>query len=90
MNQEEIINYFLSYMIKHSKYYNEWYVGITSSPSERLFKEHKVDEDNSMWIYTEADTEEIARSTEKYFLDKGAAGGDGGGTYPRYVYAYKK
>lgn len=72
-------------------YYREFYIGITSDINERLFKEHKVDENSSAYIYKCADTEEIARDVEKHFLDKGMKGDIGGGTGNndvKWVYCY--
>ncbi len=70
--------------------YSSWYCGIASSPRDRLFDDHNVDEKNGCWIYKDAGSESSARQIEKHFLDKGCKGGDGGGGYStRYVYAYK-
>lgn len=67
-----------------------WYVGITANPRRRLFEDHKVDEDNGVWIYGPADSAAVARDVEKQLLRDGCQGGSGGGdSAARYVYAYR-
>ncbi len=72
--------------------YSSWYVGIATSPKNRLFEDHNVDEKNDRWIYVLANSSDIAREIEKYFIEKlGTDGGTGGGDdSSKYVYAYKK
>ena len=91
MTRDSIIRDITKYMEEFGGYYSDWYVGIASSPKERLFDAHNVEKDGGNgWIYLEADTESIAREVESYFINqKKTRGGTGGGTYPRYVYAYK-
>ena len=70
--------------------YANWYVGITNDPKNRLFKDHGVSQ-NGAWIYRQADTTEIARDVEFFFLSQGCDGGSGGGDDDSgFVYAYKK
>lgn len=66
-------------------HYNKFYVGITDNIQERLFGYHKP---NCGYIYRQADTEELARNVEKYFIKKGMQGGTGGGKRPTFVYVY--
>ena len=61
------------------QYYSDFYIGITNDVQRRMFDEHNVRRENSWWIYRTADSSEIARDVEKYFIDKGMRGGDGGG-----------
>lgn len=69
---------------------SDWYVGIASDASTRLFHDHNVDEKNGRWIRCDAQSETDARDTERYLLQNYPfQGGTGGGNYPRYVYAYK-
>lgn len=71
--------------------YKDWYIGITSDGKQRLFNDHSVNESADNWIFAPADTNEEARSVEKYFLGRGCDGGVGGGDYTsKTVYAYKK
>lgn len=93
MTKQEIINAINEYLQESVKeHYQDYYIGITSDVEERLFGAHKVPKDNYWWIYCPADTEEIAREVEKYFLDLGMSGGTGGGTGDgdvRIVYCYE-
>ena len=64
-----------------------------SNDAERRLNEHGVElkPANTSWIYRQASSDTVARRIEKYFIDKGADGGDGGGGYDSdYVYAYLK
>lgn len=77
-------------MTKYGGLYRDWYVGITSNPRQRLFNDHRVDEGYG-WIYAPADSNQIARFVEGYFLNLGCDGGSGGGdNSSTTVYAYKK
>lgn len=77
----------------YKKHYQDFYVGITSDINARLFVAHNVPEKGHWYIYQWADSEDVAREVEKYFLDFGMDGGTGGGTGDgdvRYVYCYEK
>ena len=70
---------------------DQWYVGIATDAKDRLFKDHNVDKTKDQWAHSKADTEEIARSVEKHFLNAGCGGGPGGGDAgSKYVYVYLK
>ena len=70
---------------------DQWYVGIATDAKDRLFKGHNVSKDQDQWAHSKADTEEIARSVEKHFLDAGCDGGPGGGDAgSKFVYVYLK
>lgn len=89
-NDKEIIER-IDEHLKNSgrRYYSDFYIGITNDPERRLFDEHKVKKDGMWWIYSKADNIETAREVEKYYLDKGMRGGDGGGDDTSvYVYCY--
>lgn len=91
MTGQNIVNDFLDYMEKVGGYCGDWYIGITNDPKIRLFSQHGVDEQNGDWIHALADTNQVARDVEKYFLDKGCDGGSGGGdNSSTKVYGYKK
>ncbi len=91
MTAQKIIQDFEEYMTKYGGSYDVWYIGITSDINQRLFVEHQVHENGDVWIYTPADSNEIARSVEKYFVDLGCDGGTGGGdNSSKTVYSYKK
>ena len=78
------------YMSKFDGDYSDWFVGIAKDVDEELFEKHKVDE-NGIWISFGADTDEIAKEVEKYFLDKNTDGNPVKlDENVRIVYAYKK
>lgn len=92
MKYSEIIKDFDAH-IKTSgrQFYNEFYIGITSDIEQRLFVQHRVKKEGQWWIFSPADTEEIARDVEKHYLAFGMKGGDGGGKGDEkatFVYCY--
>lgn len=71
--------------------YSDWYVGITNDIDRRLFDEHKVDKKLDRWIYSPAESKDVAQEVEEFFLDKGMDGATGGGNADTiHVYAFKK
>ena len=94
MTKQEIIDAIEKHLgCSLKRYYQDFYVGITSDINARLFDAHNVPERGHWYIYRLADTEDIAREVEKYFLDLGMDGGTGGGTGDgnvQYVYCYEK
>jgi hypothetical protein len=86
----EIVNQFDDHLKKSGKrYYSEFYIGISENAVRRLFEEHHVDMKNSWWIYTTAESSEVAREIEKHYLDLGMRGGTGGGDEnSKMVYCY--
>jgi len=67
---------------------NIWTIGITDDPVRRKAEHDGQGNDTKHWKDWKADTETIARSVEKQFLDKGMKGGTGGGEHPTYVYVF--
>ncbi len=68
--------------------WGNWYVGISAEPSQRVYGEHNALIQDSIIVAVES--EEAARSVEKFFVElKSTAGGLGGGLDPRFVYAFK-
>ena len=68
--------------------WGEWYVGITDDPNRRLYEEHRASVSGSIAVAVES--EAVARSVEKFFIEVyGMAGNPGGGENPRFVYAFK-
>jgi hypothetical protein len=64
--------------------YSAWTIGVTDDPTRR-----RVEHGNpSVWYHWDADSEQIARNVEAYFLDKGMKGGGGGGGRADYVYIF--
>ena len=71
------------------RYYSDFYIGITIDVERRMFSEHNVPKESTWWIYRTAESSEIARQVESYFLDKGMRGDKGGGTdASNIVYCY--
>ena len=80
MTKDAIINDLEKHLSDSVKqYYRDFYVGITNDENRCLFTDHNVDKDNDWWIYCKADSEEIARDVEKYYLEIGMKGDIGGG-----------
>ena len=90
MDYNTVIKRIQTYMSKFEGDYSDWYVGITKDLDEGLFQLHKVEE-NGIWISFGADTDEVAKKVEKYFLNKKT---DGNPVVleedTRIVYVYKK
>ena len=90
MDYNTLVKRIRTYMSKFEGDYSDWYVGIAKDVDEDLFEQHKVDE-SGIWISFGADTDEIAKEVEKYFLDKNT---DGNSVKleenVRIIYAYKK
>ena len=90
MDFNTLIKRIRMYMSKFEGDYPDWYIGIAKDLDLDLFELHNVDE-NGTWISFGADTEEIAKNVEKYFMDKNT---DGNPTKleddTRIVYVYKK
>ena len=92
-SREQIIEDLKGHIEKSSvQHWNRWYVGVTKDARNRLFSEHGVREKGDWWIFRAAESSEIAREIEAYFVrDLGTDGGRGGGDITAdTVYAYKK
>lgn len=73
-------------------YYSDFYIGITNDINRRLFgaSEHNVNKEKNWWIYRTADSKEIAEQVEKYYIDMGMKGDQGGGRdNTTIVYCYE-
>lgn len=89
--QANLIAQFEKYIAKNGGFYKDygWYVGVTSDPERRLFREHKVDRTDGAWIYADTSSDAEARDVERRLIEQGAKGGSGGGDVSAiYVYAY--
>src|SRR4030042_4013306 len=85
----ELINEMMSYINQFTNQeYSDWYVGITSNPRKRLFQDHNVAENGGAWIYSPADSSEIARSVENYIINNYKTDGDIGGGEENAIYVY--
>jgi len=90
MDYRTVIKRIETYMSKFEGDYSDWYIGITKDLNEELFNLHKFEE-NGIWISFGADTDEVAKKVEKYFLDKKTEGNPGDVEVDtRIVYVYKK
>lgn len=88
-SKQEIINSITDHF--KGKTYGNCYIGITKDINDRLFNAHGVSKEKGFWIYHTASSDTIAREVEKYFIDKGMDGGDGGGDEnSKIIYAYHK
>lgn len=87
---DTIVNEINNHLSQSGKrYYSDFYIGITNDVKRRMFEEHNVAKDKSWWIYRTAEDSETARKVEKYFLDKGMRGDNGGGNESsNIVYCY--
>lgn len=91
MTLQEFAKQFSDYIANNGNDPSNWYAGIASYPTQRLFHEHNVNRDSDIYIYDNAATEENARSVENYLIETlGTQGGAGGGDSKTiWVYAYK-
>ncbi len=87
---DEIVTDISNHIKKRGGSYAEYYCGITNDAERRLFDEHNVDKEHGVWIYRTANSDDVARKVEQYFLAKGCEGGSGGGDEDsNVVYCYK-
>lgn len=92
MENQTIISDITNFISQWGGSYHDWYTGITSSPKERLFNDHQVNEKVDGWIYRDALSSDSARAVENYLINTLGMDGDtgGGDNTTRFVYAYKK
>ena len=64
--------------------YFVWTIGVTDEPNRRR-REH---DNPRVWYHWDADSEQVARDVEAFFLGKGMKGGTGGGGWADYVYIF--
>ncbi|MCI0627294.1 MAG: hypothetical protein L0387_37550 [Acidobacteria bacterium] len=90
IDKETAIADIKTYVANNGGTYSLWYIGIATSPRQRLFNDHAVRENGDAWIYRQCANSNIARAVEKYFLAQGMKGGSGGGDDSSdCAYAYK-
>lgn len=65
-------------------HYSVWTIGVTDDPDRRR-GEHG---NPNVWYHWDADSEQVARNVEAYFIDKGMKGATGGGGRADYVYIF--
>lgn len=89
MSYEEIIRDIDAHLQKSDKeYYSDFYIGVTSDVKERLHNGHGVPE-KGHWFITRGSTDQVCRDVERYYLDKGMKGDQGGGHNVNCVYCYE-
>ncbi len=71
-----------------SEKYGYWTIGVTNNLDRRKSEHASAGKNVDHWKGWPADTEKIARATEKRFTDLGMDGDTGGGTSPTYVYIF--
>jgi len=90
MDYHTVIKRIETYMSKFEGDYSDWFVGITKNLDEGLFELHKVEE-TGIWISFGADTEDVAKKVEEYFLEKKTDGNPKTlEENTRIVFVYKK
>lgn len=65
--------------------YSAWTIGVTDRPEQRRTEHNNP----SFWHQWDADSEQIARNVEAYFINKGCKGDTGGPGTADYVYIFK-
>lgn len=86
---QQIYDGLLKYIDGFKNPKSSWYAGIASSPKDRLFSDHNVDEKKGQWAYDICESSEDARDVEEALLKLGCKGGGGGGDHTTkacYVY----
>ena len=91
-SEDDIIEYIKNYIDGYGGDYPSWYVGIAKNPREKLIREHRVDIDNDLWIFSTAENRHAARRIERHFADvlRTDGGMGGGADTDCCVYVYRK
>lgn len=61
---------FLAYIKEFGGAFENWYVGIASDPESALFRAHKVDRQEGLWIFKPALTVRAANTVQRYFSER--------------------
>ncbi len=84
-----VLNYLVRHINNNGGRFTDWYCGITDDIERRLFGEHNVAR-HSRCNYRQCYRSNNARNVERALLDRGCAGGDGGGgARTVHVYVYR-
>jgi len=51
-----------------AEHYSDWYVAVSKDPKNQ-FTVHRVDKEDSLWIYRQAASPAVAREVEDYFVN---------------------
>lgn len=85
---KELVKEVVNFLNKFDKaVIQDFYVGITDSPEERLFAKHRVAKESQRCIYVEARTEETAIEAEKMFISMDM-NGEKSPSKGKYIYCY--
>jgi hypothetical protein len=89
--EHQIVEEITAHINKSPYRASDWYAGITENINQRLFGDHAVTRRDSWYIYRRANNSYQARNIERYLLNWGCDGGDGGGDQDAvFIYAYHK
>ncbi len=58
----------LAYIKEFGGDFSDWYVGISADPKKTMFEEHRVHQDNDIWLYKQALTFTACKTIQDYFL----------------------
>jgi hypothetical protein len=64
--------------------YRRWTIGVTDEPGRRRLQHGNP----RTWYYWNANTENVARRIEAYFINRGMKGATGGRGYANYIYIF--
>lgn len=89
--RSEIIGDIEDYIGRNGGRYGEWHVGVTATPKETLFRQHKLREKGDAWIARLGRDEYEARDIAEYFLTTRKARGKmaPAAEGQMYIYAFK-
>ena len=80
VSTEQAYKEIFDYMISVGGVFSDWYVGVTSDVRQRLFVDHRVQEETDAWVHKPCADDASARKVEANFLRLGCDGAGGGGS----------
>lgn len=60
----------LAYIKEFGGDFHDWYVGVAADPKNEMFHQHKVNEQDDIWLYKQALTFKACNTIQQYFLVK--------------------
>ena len=89
--EKQLREEFLKFIADHSPRYGNWYVGVAKKAEDALYKKHKVDKKQDLWLWDIATDNREAKMLEEHLLMMGVDG-DAINSDPKaiQVYIYKK
>ena len=88
--QEEIIKAIEAHMGRYSGNPSAWYVGIADNIRKKLFEDHKVSEQNGIWIYRTLENNTKAIEIKKHLITAGLKSDDSDDENGNIVFAFEK